>query len=289
MTRQNFYKLHRQRVREQVDTELVVALVCRERALQPRLGARKLLTLIAPELEKAEVSMGRDRLLAILRAHQLLILRTVRGARTTDSRHKFRVYTNLVGTLALTGPHQVLVSDITYLRTEEGFLYLCLVMDAYSRAIVGVDCSDSLESQGALRAVEQALGQLPAGHGAIHHSDRGSQYCCWGYVQRLEQAGVRISMTEQNHCYENGKAERLNGILKQEYGLGGTLVSKAEALAAVLQAVELYNHRRPHQSLAYQTPMSVHVAACPPAPPAAALALRAPFAAGGAERQGWES
>ena len=261
MTRQNFYKVRRQRLREQVDAELVVALVCQERAVQPQLGGRKLFTLLGPALAEAEVQLGRDRLFAILREHKLLIQRKLRAARTTDSRHGFRVYGNLVAELALSGPHQVLVSDITYLRTEEGFLYLCLVMDAYSRAIVGYDCSDSLEAEGALRALGQALGQLPQGHAAIHHSDRGSQYCCWEYVRQVEAAGVRMSMTEQNHCYENGKAERLNGILKQEYGLGGTLASKAEALGAVRQAVELYNHRRPHQSLGYRTPMSVHQAA----------------------------
>ena len=171
------------------------------------------------------------------------------------------MYDNLLRGMELTSPHQAWVSDITYIRTEEGFVYLCLVMDAYSRAIVGYDCSDSLEREGALRALGRALEQLPAGGGTIHHSDRGSQYCCCEYVRRLQAAGVGISMTQENHCYENGQAERLNGILKQEYGLGGCLGSKREAWRAVSEAVELYNWRRPHQSLGYAVPMAVHEAA----------------------------
>lgn len=258
MTRQNYYKQRRQRPRRQVDEELIVQLVCHERAVQPRLGGRKLLHMLRVELVKAEVNIGRDRFFEVLRDNELLIERRVRSARTTDSRHSFRVYDNLLKDRQLTGPHQALVSDITYIRTQEGFMYLCLVMDAFSRAIVGFDCSDTLEREGALRALVQALKQLPAGCETIHHSDRGSQYCCHDYVNRLQDAGVAISMTQENHCYENGQAERLNGILKQEYGLGGMLVCKRDGLRAVREAVAIYNWRRPHQSLGYASPMQVH-------------------------------
>ncbi len=261
MSRQNYYKQRRRRQRHQVDEALVVALVRRERALQPRMGGRKLLHVLGADLAEAGVAVGRDRFFEVLTRHDLLIERRARSARTTNSRHGFAVYENLLADLALTGPHQALVSDITYLRTNEGFLYLSLVMDAYSRAIVGFDCSDTLEREGALRALGQALGQLPGGSKAIHHSDRGSQYCCWDYVTCLQDAGVGISMTQANHCYENAKAERLNGILKQEYGLGGCFASKTAALRAVREAVGLYNCRRPHTALSYSTPMSVHAAA----------------------------
>lgn len=261
MTRQNYYKQRRVRARRRVDEDLVVSLVCRERMLQPRLGARKLLWLVRGELARAGVVLGRDRFLALLGRRKLLIPRVRRGIHTTNSRHGLRVYPNLIKGLALVRPHQVWVSDITYIRTAEGFLYLCLVMDAYSRAIVGYDCSDTLERDGALRALRQALGQLPAGSGAIHHSDRGSQYCCWDYVAALEAAGVSISMTQENHCYENAQAERLNGILKQEYGLGGTFARKAEGRRAAREAVGLYNCRRPHESLGYACPMQVHARA----------------------------
>ena len=261
MTRQNYYKRRRRRSGRQVDEELIVQLICQERAVQPRLGGRKLLHVVRGELAKAGVAIGRDRFFALLGQHELLIERPVRTVRTTNSRHSFRVYANLLKDRPLTGPHQALVSDITYIRTEEGFVYLCLVMDAFSRAIVGFDCSDTLEREGALRALGQALKQLPAGRETIHHSDRGSQYCCQEYVGRLEASGVRTSMTQENHCYENSQAERLNGILKQEYGLGAAFVGKSEACQAVAEAVGLYNHRRPHGALGYAVPMDVHRAA----------------------------
>ncbi len=161
----------------------------------------------------------------------------------------------------LTGPHQLLVSDITYLRTHEGFLYLALVMDAWSRKIVGYDCRDSLEAAGVRRALKMALAQLPQGRRVMHHSDRGTQYCCQEYVAMLEKAGASISMTQENHCYENAKAERLNGILKQEYALGGAIASKAQAGILVREAVMLYNEYRPHETLGYRCPGEVHRAA----------------------------
>jgi transposase InsO family protein len=261
MTRQNYYKQRCHRHRRQVDEELIVSLVCQERAVQPKLGGRKLLHVLGEELAKAGVEIGRDRFFEVLGSHELLIERAVRSARTTDSRHSFRVYGNLLKDLELSGPHQAMVSDITYIRTDEGFLYLCLVTDAFSRAIVGFDCSDTLEREGALRALNQALKQRPVGCQTLHHSDRGSQYCCHDYVERLEKAGVAVSMTQENHCYENAQAERLNGILKQEYGLGATFGRKSEARRAVAEAVHLYNWRRPHQSLGYAVPMHVHQAA----------------------------
>ena len=260
MTRQNYYKERKQRKRQAIRESLVLELVGQERAMQPKLGGRKLLHLIGAELASAGVSIGRDRFFALLSAHDLLIERKINHCRTTNSWHGFRVYPNLVKDLTLTGSHQALVSDITYIRTDEGFVYLALVMDAWSRAIDGFDCSDTLEAEGALRALTMALGQLPDGCQAIHHSDRGSQYCCESYIEALKGSGLRISMTEENHCYENSQAERLNGILKQEYGLGDTFVGKQDAYAAVRQGVAMYNNERPHQNLAYQCPMAVHAA-----------------------------
>jgi putative transposase len=271
MTRQNYYKQRSVRERLSVDEELVLELIRRERSRQPRLGGRKLMHLLAGDLREAQVVIGRDRFFTLLRRHDLLIPRRKRIARTTDSRHGFAVYANLAQALTLTRPHQLLVSDITYIRTLEGFMYLCLVMDAFSRAIVGFDCSDSLEMEGALRALSMALKQLPRGAGprawagTMHHSDRGAQYCCGAYIERLCAAGLTISMTEQNHCYENSQAERLNGIMKQEYGLGVTFLDKKLVRAAVPEAVMLYNHHRPHQALKYQCPMHVHVPAMPAA------------------------
>ena len=155
-------------------------------------------------------------------------------------------------------PHEVWVSDLTYLRTEEGYLYLALITDKKSRKIVGFHCGDTLEASGCLKAVEMALAQLPEGARPIHHSDRGCQYCSHEYVNKLVDRGLGVSMTETDHCAENALAERMNGILKSEYGLGFRLRSKAVARALVREAVHLYNTRRPHTALGMKTPEEVH-------------------------------
>ena len=258
MSRQNYYKSRRFRQGRQFDHELILALVSHERSLQPKLGCRKLLELIHPDLSQAGVRIGRDSFFKLMSEQQLLIERRTRCVTTTNSRHSFRVYGNLVKDIDITHVHQVLVSDITYIRTDAGFVYLSLIMDAYSRKIVGYDCSDRLESEGCLRSLAQAIEQLPPGYSVIHHSDRGSQYCCHAYVEMLKSAGLSISMTEENHCYENAQAERLNGILKQEYLLGQGFKTKADSYAAIDQAIYLYNTRRPHQALNYQIPARVH-------------------------------
>jgi transposase InsO family protein len=259
MSKQAYYKDRRERRRREIDEELVLELVRAERRLQPRLGARKLLVLIGPELSAAGVSIGRDRFFALLREHGLLVVRRrARAPRTTDSRHWMRVWPNLLKDFAATGPHQAWVSDLTYLRTREGFLYLSLVMDAFSRKIVGWHVGATLEAMGCVAALWMALAQRPPGESPIHHSDRGTQYCCGDYVGLLERSGVAISMTEENHCYENARAERLNGILKQEYGLDGEFARKSEVERVVAEAVKLYNQRRPHVALGYKTPAVVH-------------------------------
>jgi putative transposase len=206
MCRQNYYWQRRVRARAQVEEAVVVDLVRAERRRQPKLGGRKLWRQLGKDLEAAGVGLGRDRFFGVLRRQKLLIPRRARGCRTTDSRHGWRVYRNVAQDLALTAPHQLWVSDITYVRTAEGFMYLALVMDAYSRKIVGYDCSDSLEAEGARRALKRALRQLPAGAQVVHHSDRGVQYSCREYVALAEGAGLVLSMTEENHCYENAYA-----------------------------------------------------------------------------------
>lgn len=258
MTTQNFYKERRLRERRSVDEDLVVALVKRERAMHPVMGVRKLLENIGRDLAEAGVSVGRDRVFEVLRERGLLVNRRRRTARTTDSRHGLRIYGNKLRGLELTGPDEAWVSDLTYIRTDQGYLYLALVMDAYSRRIMGYDVADTLEAEGCLRALRMAIGECTEGKRPMHHSDRGSQYCSHAYIELLKEHGMDISMTEENHCYENAKAERLNGILKQEYGLGENFRRKKDAIATVPQAVMLYNHRRPHTALGYKTPDQVH-------------------------------
>lgn len=258
MSRQNFYRQRRRRQRRQIEEDVVVELVQSERKLQPQLGGRKVLKRIAAGLQEAEIQIGRDRFFELLRRENLLIKQAKRSRKTTESRHGFRVYPNQFKDLEVTGVHQAWVADLTYLRTWEGFLYLSLISDAGSRKIIGYEASDRLEAEGCLASLEQALEQLPEGKRPLHHSDRGIQYCCSAYIEKLQERQLPISMTEVNHCYENAQAERLNGILKQEYGLGACFRTKAEARQAVDQAVWLYNELRPHLSLAYQTPHEVH-------------------------------
>jgi transposase InsO family protein len=258
MSKQNYYARRRHRKRRGVDEQLVVKLVQRERQQQPRLGGRKLLSMVGTELSEHGVSVGRDRFFEVLRSHGLLVEPKPGRMRTTNSRHSLPVFRNLVAGREVTGPNQAWGSDLTYIRTEEGFLFGAVIMDLFSRKIVGWHIGDSLEAIGCLAALDEALKGLPADCHPIHHSDRGCQYCCHEYVARLQARGLPVSMTEELHCYENAAAERVIGILKQEYELDSTFRTKSQAVQAFLQAVYLYNHRRPHMSLAYATPAQVH-------------------------------
>jgi len=137
-------------------------------------------------------------------------------------------------------------------------MYLSLITDMYSRKIVGYHLGASLETEETLKALKMALKDKPTGAQPVHHSDRGCQYCSHEYVQALKDSGLGVIMTEQNHCSENALAERVNGILKQEYGLGYSFKNTMQMHQAVNQAVWLYNTRRPHCSLGLETPEHVH-------------------------------
>ncbi len=264
MSRQNYYARRKLRQRRQIDAELIGRLVQQERHWQPRLGARKLRVLLAEPLAQAQVRIGRDRFFEVLR-HKDLLLKPRRSEkpRTTHSAHARPVFRNLIKGRALSRPNQVWVGDLTYLRTEEGFMFLALLTDKMSRKIVGYHCGDRLESTGCQEALKMALKQLEPGERPIHHSDRGSQYCCHDYVQLAAAGGLMMSMTETDHCAENALAERVNGILKTEYGLDRCFKSKAQSSAAVAQAIQLYDTRRPHSALGDQFPAAVHACGRP--------------------------
>jgi len=258
MSRQNYYKAHQRRRRKEVDEGLVKELVRSERATQPRLGGRKLYFMLKSELEFAGVSIGRDRFFEVLRTNGLLLERLPKAPHTTNSRHSLPIFRNIIKELVVTRPNQVWVSDITYIRTAGVFVYLSLITDMYSRKIVGYHVSKTLETEGCLKALDMALKTKPKNVHIIHHSDRGCQYCSHRYVEKLKENGFEISMTEEKHCSENALAERVNGILKQEYWLGSTYRSIEQACSAVAEAIYLYNVRRPHLSLNYKTPEQVH-------------------------------
>jgi transposase InsO family protein len=230
------------------------------RRRQPRIGVRKLYHKIKPGLMEMGYKFGRDQLFTLLRRENLLIRRRRKYVKTTNSRHRFLKYGNLLKELEISRSNQVYVSDITYIRTIEGFCYLSLITDAGSRKIVGYHLSRDLGIEGCMFALRMALRQVPKGIALIHHSDRGFQYCSYDYTDLLKKHGVRISMTEQNHVYENSLAERVNGILKEEFLLGETLRNYNIAQQMVKESVNIYNKERPHQSLNYDTPSMRHAA-----------------------------
>jgi putative transposase len=259
MSRQNYYARRRQRQRRVVDAALVADLVRGQRQQQPRLGTRKLQVLIREPLLAAGIKLGRDRLFEVLREGDLLLAPlAAEYPCTTNAYHLLPVFTNLIKELVVSGPNQVWVIDLTYVRTREGFVYLSLLTDKWSRKIVGYHCGDTLATADCLKALAMAVAELPAGARPIHHSDRGCQYCSHEYVDYLASRGLPISMTEQDHCAENALAERMNGILKSEYGLGRTIPTRAQARLLAAQAVKLYNTRRPHTALGYRFPEAVH-------------------------------
>lgn len=259
-SRQAYYQQARQAFQLEIWDQRILDEVQAIRCRQPRVGTRKLHRMVNERLKPDGIAVGRDHLFELLRAHNLLVRRRRNAKQTTWSGHRLRKYGNLIRELELNRPNQVYVADITYVQTLEGFCYLALITDAYSRKIVGYDVSRSLCFEGSLRALEMALAQLSGPIQLIHHSDRGIQYCSQAYVNLLTQYGVEISMTEENHVYENAKAERVNGILKNEFLLGETLVSIAAAEKLVQDSVQIYNEERLHLSLNYQTPARKHVA-----------------------------
>jgi putative transposase len=262
ITRQNYYARRQARQRRKVDAGLVVALVVAERKIQPRLGARKLHFMLKETLAREGVRLGRDRFFEVLNEHDLLWEpQPAEYPRTTNSRHYLPVFGNQIKGLEVSQPNEVWVGDLTFARTEMGFLYLALLTDKSSRKVVGYHCGETLAAGGCLAALKKALVDLPKGAKPIHHTDQGTQYGSHEYVNWAQAHGLSMSMTETDHCAENALAERMNGILKSEYGLGGRFKTKASAHLAVDQAVHWYNTRRPHTSLGYRTPQAVHALA----------------------------
>jgi len=257
LKRDAFYKFKRRWKQCRAVESKVIQLVKEERKEQPRVGTRKLHSALYNDFREANLKIGRDRLFDILREKDMLVKRKRAYAKTTNSYHHFHKYNNLIKELEITSPNQVWVSDITYIRTVKGFCYLALITDLYSRKIIGHDISDSLELAGCLRALKKALWHTKPAAGLIHHSDRGVQYCSHMYVNELKRKGIDISMTEENHCYENAVAERVNGILKDEFYLDQCFFSTSHAKRATKNAIKLYNNKRLHLSLGYKTPNSV--------------------------------
>lgn len=228
------------------------------RRQMPRIGTRKLYYLLKESFRKAGISIGRDRLFDLLREEGLLIVRKRKYTKTTDSKHWMRKYPNLVKQIEIKRPDQLWVADITYLSLPDQFCYLHLITDAYSKQIVGYNVSDTLMASETLKALKMALNSRRYKGTLTHHSDRGLQYCSAGYIHTLQKASISISMTEDGSPYDNAIAERVNGILKDEFGLDEIFDNRKDLLLQVKQSIHTYNHHRPHESNYMLTPAQMH-------------------------------
>lgn len=260
ISRQGYYKGRKKKQRKKLQQEIVLKLVQFHRRRMPMLGGKKLYKLLLGDLKRLDMKLGRDKFFDLLRDNGLLIKRKRRYAKTTNSSHRFRIYKNLVKEIEVSRPDEIYVSDITYIRVDDSFCYLALITDLYSRKIVGYDISDSLNLEGCLRALKMAIRGKKDLSGLIHHSDRGIQYCSSPYIDLLTEHEIKISMSEKGNPYENAVAERINGILKEEFMLSETFKTKKLAYRAVDEAIKTYNELRPHMSIDYMTPNQKYAA-----------------------------
>jgi putative transposase len=260
-SRQAYYKGLSRQDEVRKCNERVLELVRSKRLRQPRLGTRKLHHLLSDSFERAQLKVGRDALFDILRQSHMLVPPKRAYHKTTNSHHRFRRHPNLLKAGdAQVQPHaaeQVWVADITYLPTHDGFIYLSLVTDAYSRKIVGYHVHDSLHTEQVSQALKAALKHRQSRQRLVHHSDRGIQYCSDAYQRIHRLHGLTCSMTDGYDCYQNALAERINGILKNELLLQRP-ADLAQARLMVDESVAIYNTERPHFSLQLKTPDEVH-------------------------------
>jgi transposase InsO family protein len=260
-SRQAYYQAARQEQTSIEQNAMLLEEVLRIRRKHSKMGGRKLYFKLESAITQLTGGMGRDKFFDFLRAQELLVIRKRKYAVTTQSFQRFHKYKDHYNGIVWTRPNQVWVSDITYLRVVNDFHYLFLVTDAYSRKIVGWQLGNTLETKWAVAALRMAMSQCSDLTSLVHHSDRGFQYCSREYAKLLEGNGATLSMGQVGNCYDNALAERVNGILKDEYLLDNEFTTPSDALNATSQAVKLYNEDRPHLSLNMQTPASVHKAA----------------------------
>ncbi|WP_040539729.1 IS3 family transposase [Pedobacter arcticus] len=257
MNRQLYYRAINSLNNKRTVAQKVTALVLEVRMRMPRLGTRKLYHMLCPELQN--LGIGRDKLFRIMKANHLDIVPKRQYHITTDSHHRFRKHKNLVEHLRVDRPEQVWVSDITYIGTRKNPMYLSLVTDLYSKRIMGHDVSESLHATGAVCAIKHALkNRRFKDEELIHHSDRGLQYCCDEYQGLLADSRILCSMTERYDPYQNAAAERINGILKQEFIRGIQITDIQLMKKLIAQSIDIYNGERPHWSCFMNTPDQMH-------------------------------
>lgn len=259
VTRQSYYQHFWHRELLSTEEELIIAQVVEIRKSHRHMGTRKLYEKLQPFILAHQIKMGRDALFDVLASNNLLVRRKRRTVSTTNSFHRYRKYPNLIKGFKPTSPNQLWVSDITYWKIKSGFIYISFITDAYSKMIVGYNASQNMESIQTAQALKMALGNCPDTSMLTHHSDRGSQYCSEMYVSLLKGSGIHISMTQSGDPLENAIAERINGIIKEEYLNDYQPGDISQAKELLQKVVELYNTQRPHQSIGYLVPQYVHL------------------------------
>lgn len=262
VTRQAYYQHFWYREQLSFEESLIITEVRRIRKDHRHMGARKLYELLQPFLLDHQIKMGRDRLFDILASNHLLVRRKKKQTITTDSFHRFKKYPNLIREFVPERRDQLWVGDITYWKIAAGYLYISFITDAYSRKIVGYHVADSLLTSQTIQALQMAISDMPQAPESkpelIHHSDRGTQYCSTEYVRLLQYNNIGISMTENGDPLENAIAERINGIIKEEYLNDYQPENIEEARELLKTVVNLYNNERPHMSIGNLTPNKVH-------------------------------
>ena len=257
LNRQVYYRSTKRSKASRKKAEQVIELVEDIRIKMPKLGGRKLYFLLSEPLK--ELKIGRDKFFNILRANHLLIIPKRSYHVTTNSHHRFRKHKNLVSDYQVTKPNQVWVADITYIGNRKNPSYLSLITDAYSKKIVGHHVAENLTTEGSLLALKKAINTTELKElSLIHHSDRGLQYCSDEYQKNLEKNNIKCSMTQNSDPYENAVAERINGILKQEFNIDKFDVETKIKRKIVEESIEIYNELRPHFSNHYLTPNQMH-------------------------------
>lgn len=259
MSRQAYYQSLQTEQIASFRGEIIIQKVQELRTIHKKRGTRKLFEDLMEFFTDNAIKMGRDTFFKLLRINQMLVRCRKTRVITTDSKHRYKKYPNLIRDLQVFGPNKLWVSDITYVRYGSSFAYLSLITDGYSRKIVGFSLSKNLKSTGPIRALKMAIAGTDKSklEGLIHHSDRGVQYCCDEYVRILKDKSVRISMTENPDPLENAVAERVNGIIKNEYELEG-FKSYNELDRYVVECIFDYNNFRRHNSIENMTPNEAH-------------------------------
>jgi putative transposase len=259
ISKQAYYKRIKTQQTRALQQQAVINEVAKIRTRMPQTGARKLYKHLQPVLPDIKVKMGRDGLFDLLRNKGMLIGKTRQFHITTDSKHSFYTSPNILKDTEITHAEQAFVTDITYLKIDQGYAYLALVTDVFSKNLMGWSLDDNMKVSMVKEALTMANGNRIYKHeNVIHHSDRGRQYCCPEYAGFATQMGFVMSTTQASDPYENAVAERINGILKYEFGFSKTLPNIEVARKMMKQAVDIYNKERLHWSLNLKTPEEVH-------------------------------